>query len=132
MATYGSAKAITGVAAIDLSTFLYHFGVFTTTAGEFTSGTTTLSAQGRVDGIVGEAVATAGLPVQVVVADGGKAKVKLGATVTAGALVATAADGRAIAQGAGNGALAWGIFLEAGDANEIVSIQFIHKGQVNA
>ena len=49
----GNGLTISGVADIDLTAFLYQFGVFTST-GTFTSGTTTLSAQGRVDGIVSE------------------------------------------------------------------------------
>lgn len=131
MAVFESARAVTGIAAIDLSTFVYHFGVWTTTAGEFTSGTTTLSAQGRVDGIVGEGV-VADERLNVIVPDGAFVKVKAGATIAALDLIATAADGRAIEVGASNGDQIWGIAMTAGAANDIITIQFGFKGQINA
>jgi hypothetical protein len=130
MAYEQSCRAVTAIAGVDLSSLQYQFAVFDTD-GEVNSGGTNLTAQGRVDGIVGEAV-EAGKSFPLVLADGGKTMVKLGATVTAGQVVATAADGRAIARCTSNGDLGWGVFLEGGDANEIVPIQFAFKGQVNA
>jgi hypothetical protein len=130
MAYTESCKAVTMIAGVDLSSYQYHFCVVDTD-GEVNSGGSTLTAQGVVDGIVGEGVA-AGRSFPMVVPDGGVALVKLGATVTAAQLAATLADGRATAVGASNGNLAWGKFLEGGDANEIVPLLFTFKGQVNA
>lgn len=130
MSTEDQARAVSVIAAVDLSSLQYHFGIFTN-AGKVTSGGSTLSAQGRVDCIIGQAVKV-GEVCPVIIPNGGIALVKLGATLAAGALVATAADGRAVAQGASNGDLAWGILLEGGDANDVVRCQFVHKGQINA
>lgn len=127
MATYGDCRAISIEAGVDLSSFQYHFCVVKSD-GQADSGGTALSAQGIVNGIVGDPVATVGTPFTMVVPDGGRSKIKLGATLAAGAEVATAADGRAIAFVAGAGARAWGILLEGGDANEIMALQFYPSG----
>jgi len=128
MAFYDTCRAISRPAAIDLSAFQYQFCILDS-SGAVESGTTTLTAQGAVTGIVGEAV-TAGVAVPVVVPDGGIAKIKLGATLAAGALIATAADGRAIAHGATAGDICWGTLIEGGDADEIVPFQFMLTTQV--
>jgi hypothetical protein len=127
-----SCRAVSIPAAIDVSSFLGHFGIINS-AGRFTSGTTTLTAQGVVNGIISEASATAlDDPVTVTVPDGGITKVKLGATMTAGDPVATAADGRAIDPTAAAGSRTWGTLLESGVADDIVAMQFcltyVHPG----
>lgn len=132
MAFAQNSRNVTGIAAIDLSSLVYHFCVWTSTAQNVTSGTTTLTAQGQVDGIVGEGVAS-GEEVPVVIADGALVKVKSGAAVTAGDVVATAADGRCIARNATIGSQGWGVAITAaGAADEIITIQFGYKGHVNA
>lgn len=118
-----SCKSISAEAKIDLSSFQYHFAVWS--AGQITSGTTTLTAQGIVAGIVGEAVATVGDAVSLVVPDGGVAMIKLGATLAQGAKVAAAADGRAAAHGSTAGNICWGVLLEGGVAGDIVPMQFM-------
>ena len=131
MAFQVSCRSITGTAEIDLSTFQYHFCVYLTTTGKLTSGTTALTAQGKVDGIIGEGV-VADDAFSMVVQDGGIAMIKLGATLAVGAEISTAADGRAVAIGASNGNLKHGILLEGGDADDIVAFQFRFMGQINA
>ena len=123
----GNGFNISAVADVDLSALIGHFGVFTST-GTFTSGGTTLSAQGRVDGIVAEGV-LAGQTVPVTVADGDIVKLKLGATVSALAQLGTAADGRAIVA-TGAGAPIFAMALEGGDADEIIRAQFAFKGVI--
>ena len=130
MATFENCRSISRVAAVDLSALLYHFAVLDS-SGNATSGGTTLTAQGVVDGIVGEA-AVAGKAISLVVPDGGIAKVVCAGAITAGALVATDAAGFAIALGAGNGNLAWGRALETGAASRVIEIHFMFMGQVNA
>ena len=125
-----AARSVTAIAAIDLSALTHHFGIYTN-AGKVTSGTTTLTAQGRVDGVIGSGVA-ADRAFNFICPDGAIVPIKLGATLTAGARVATAADGRAVALGSSNGNQCWGILLEGGDANEIVPMKFQFSGQVNA
>lgn len=119
-----SAKSVSLEAAGDLSTLQYQFCLIDSN-GQVTSGGTNLTAQGQVDGIIGEGgVDAAGKAVNVIVPDGGIAMIKLGATLSAGAEVATAADGRAVAVGSSAGDRAWGTLLEGGAANEIVAMQF--------
>lgn len=123
MARYESCRSINAEAKIDLSSFQYHFGIWS--AGQITSGTTTLTAQGIVAGIIGEAVATAGNVFPLVVPDGGVALIKLGATLAQDAKVAAGADGRAVALGATGGDRCWGVLLEGGVAGDIVPMQFM-------
>ena len=130
MATSDYTRFVTKIAGVALTNYMYHFCIVDTD-GEVNSGGTTLTAQGRVDGIVGEAVPV-GMNFPMAIPDGGVAKVKCGDVVTAGQVLATAADGRAIPRGASNGNLGWGVAMEDGVADQIISMQFVNKGQINA
>ena len=123
MAFHVSARSITVEAAIDLSSFQYHFGYWT--GGQITSGTTALTAQGPVAGIIGEAVAAQGRSFGLIVPDCGIAMIKLSGTIAQDAVVATAADGRAVAFGTTAADQAWGVLLEGGVAGDIVAMQFM-------
>ena len=123
MASSNATRSVNAEAGVDLTGFLYQFAVFDSN-GQIVSGGTTLTAQGRVDGIIAEEVSVVGEVTSVVLPDGAIVKVKLGATLSAGALVATAADGRAIAVTTTAGDQTWGILLEGGVADDIVRMQF--------
>lgn len=91
------------------------------------------TAQGRVDGICAMSQATVGGKFPVVKPDGSLAKVEAGAAITRGDVVATDTSGRAITRTASNGDLGWGVATEAATAaGQFITIQFAHKGQVNA
>lgn len=85
------------------------------------------SAQGYVDGICGmDAEAGEAFPMNV--PDGGVSPVEAGAAVTAGALVATDASGRAIAWVDSAGNVAVGKALGAASAaGTLIPVQFAHK-----
>jgi hypothetical protein len=122
MSYYVSCRSITAQAAVDLSSLQYHFGAWS--SGQITSGGTNLTAQGLVAGIIGEAVSTAGNAFPLVVPDGGIAMIKLGATLSQGAVVATSAAGKAIAHGSTAGDRAWGVLLTGGVDDDVVPMQF--------
>lgn len=90
------------------------------------------SAQGRVDGISLEAASAQGKTLGMALPDGSVCKVMCGGSFSRGDRISTNNAGKAIALGSANGDLCWGVALEAGADGRIVSIQFAHKGQVNA
>lgn len=90
------------------------------------------SAQGRVDGVSLEAASAQGKTLGMGLPDGSIVKVMCGGSISRGGRVATNNAGKAIALGSSNGDLAWGIALEDGADGRIISIQFAHKGQINA
>jgi len=123
MATSEACRSVSLEAAGDLTGLLGHFCVVDSSA-QVDSGGTALVAQGVVDGIVGMEVDAQGKVTSMVLPDGAKAKIKLGATLSAGDLVATAADGRAVAHGSTAGDKAYGRLLQGGDADDIVTMLF--------
>ena len=87
------------------------------------------SAQGYVDGVSGMEIVTAdigdSLPMNLM--DGAIMKVELGATVSAGDLMATDTVGRAIVWVDAAGNVCIGKILAAGVLGDVVSCQCIHK-----
>lgn len=127
MATYDGVQSVSVVAGSAVS--LYRFLTLATDGKVDHSG----SAQGRVDGISAEAATGDGKVLPMILPTGAIAKVEVGTGgVTLGAIVATDASGKAIARGASNGDLGWGVAMDAGDAGDIIRIMFGFKGQVNA
>lgn len=123
MATEEKVNHITAVAGADLSAALYKFGVYDS-AGAIVVNST---AQGPVDGVIDENVAS-GSTFPLAVADGCIKKVMLGATLsTKGALVASDASGRAIAYVEAAGNVAVGKLIDTGVSGDICRIHFIHK-----
>jgi len=98
----------------------------TVTRGEFVSGAGTLSATLKPIGVCYDIDGT-----DCMVAISGTALVELGATLTAGALVVSDANGKAIAHTEdsdvvdGNDHLICAILLEGGDAGELVNAKLI-------
>lgn len=129
MSVSESARALSFLAGEDLTGDIYKFGVIDNT-GRLVVNTT---AQGSVDAIIGSEGIT-GEVVQGVVPDGGRAKVRAGGVIAVGGRVASDNAGLAIALGASNGNVAVGRYLGtvAAASGDIVEIQFVHKGQVNA
>lgn len=127
MAYLECCKAITAVAASDLSGKIYYFGVFNS-SGKLTASST---AGGEVDGIIGHAADGADRAATLVVPDGGVAMVISGAAVTAGSKVMSGSAGKAITA-ASSGSKIWGVALEAASASDqVIAIQFTYKGDVS-
>lgn len=123
MAGTNQAQAIPVVSGEDLTGDLYKFAVINS-SGQMVVNTT---AQGAVDGIVNEEVDAAGKGTSMLIPNGGRAKILLGATLAAGALVASGSDGRAVAAGATAGNKAVGRLMAGGDAGEVVDMLFAFK-----
>lgn len=122
MASYDNCGVISAVAGADLSAALYKFGVWNASQQVVVAS----SAQGQVDGIIGEAV-TSGQVTQLIKPDGGITKVMAGAAITAGAKVASDASGRAITYVEAVNNLCQGIAIDAAAAaGDIIRIQFSH------
>ncbi len=130
MASYENARHISILSGEDLTGDIYKFGVVDNT-GRVVVNTT---AQGVVDCIINDEVDAAGLVVKCQVPDGGRAKVLAGGVIAAGGLVASSNAGLAVALGAANGNVAVGRYLgsSACASGDVIEIQFVHKGQVNA
>lgn len=120
MAYQESTRSITAIAGTNVTK--HRFAVFAADGEVDHAGT----AQIVVDGIVGETV-SAGSNFPLIVPDGGVAMIELGATLAAGALVATNTSGQAIAHGSTAGDVAMGRLLEGGASGEIVAMQFCLK-----
>ena len=119
MAVYESCRSITATAGESLTAGIYKFGIYDS-SGNIVVQTT---AQGAVAGIVGMNVASGGT-FPLVVPDGGRAKVIAGATVAAGAKVATDTAGKAITwvDAAGNNAV--GHAVQSAVSGDVFAIQF--------
>lgn len=130
MSGYNTARQMSAVSGEDLTGDLFKFCVFNN-VGRVVVNTT---AQGVVDGIIAEEVNAAGLATAVILPDGGIALVKAGGVITPGGLVASDNAGLAIALGAANGNIAVGRYIGSANAasGDVIEIQFVHKGQVNA
>ena len=120
MATYESARSITGIVGSAITEYRF---VTLAADGQYDHSA---SAQGNVDGISGETVATVGRDFPLIVADGGLSKIEAGATVAVGDLVATDTVGRAITHVAAVDNVAVGRARTGGAIGEIISIQFMH------
>jgi len=81
-----------------------------------------------VDGIVAEDSILTADNVGIVVPDGGTAKVQAGGVITAGANVTTNASGQAVAAASTNAIVGTYIGSVSSAANDIIEIQFAHKG----
>lgn len=127
MATYSGVESVSVVAGSAVT--IYRFLTLASDGKVDHAG----SAQGRVDGISAETVSADGKVLPMILPTGAIAKVEVGSGgVSAGAIVATDNAGKAIARGASNGDLGWGVAIDAGDAGDIIRILFGFKGQVNA
>ena len=90
-------------------------------------------AQLRADGVTQEAASAAGKVIGIALPDGALVKVEAGAAVTRGADVSSDSTGRVLAIGSSNGNQKNGKAIEAATAaGDIIVIQFVNKGQVNA
>ena len=122
MAHYESARTITVEAGTAIEP--YRFLVLASDGQVDHAGT----AQVAVDGVSAEEQDTVGRDLPMAVPDGGVVKVEAGAAVTAGAMVATDNQGRAIAWVDAAGNVAVGKAMSAaGQAGDIISVQFVHK-----
>jgi hypothetical protein len=84
------------------------------------------SAQGLINGIAAETIATVGDALAMVIPNGAIAKIEAGAAVAINAKVASDATGRAITAVSGAGNYRGGIALDAASAaGEIIRIQFL-------
>lgn len=130
MSSAEATRAITLIAAADLSTKAFYFGKITNAHAQGGCDVHSV-AQKMPHGIIAEGVASGrtvglimpGCIAQAIVGSGG---------VTAAAKVAANSDGTLVAHGASNGDECCGIALETGVAGDIVSFYFAPLGQTNA
>ena len=108
----------------DLST---HQFKFMKVSGDFTVDLNTTNA-GNCLGVLQDKPNAAGVPANVMV--DGVTKVKLGATLTAGAEVMSNASGVAVAA-TGVNAVVMGVLLEGGASGEIVTMQLLRSAKAS-
>lgn len=80
-------------------------------------------AQGEADGVAAESQATVGASFPVALLDQAILKIELGASLSAGAVVASDASGKAIAAVSGAGNYRLGKLLDGGVSGDIVRLQ---------
>lgn len=123
MSTIESSRAVTRIALETLTKYRF---VRHGTAGRV--GHSVLTANGAVDGIVLEDGIVALDNVPIAIPDGGSAKVQAGGVIAVGAHVTTNGSGQAIAAASGNAIVGTHLGSVAAAANDIIEIQFAHKG----
>lgn len=121
MATYINPTTVTRTAGSAIT--IYRFVVFAAGDSKYDMVS---SAQGDFDGIAAEAAAADGDAFSMAIPNGSIVKVEAGAAVSAGAIVASDASGRAITAVSGLGNYTAGKALKAASAaGEIIEIQFL-------
>lgn len=122
MSSSQAVRAISGRARSALT--IYRFVVRDASSGDFdmVSG-----AQGEADGVAMETQATVGGSVAVALLDQAILKIELGASLSAGAVVASDTAGKAIAAVSGAGNYRLGKILDGGVSGDIVRISALKE-----
>ncbi|MGH3378311.1 MAG: hypothetical protein ACRDP6_26670 [Actinoallomurus sp.] len=117
MSSSQAVRAISGQARSAIT--IYRFVVRDAASAQFdvVSG-----AQGEADGVAMESQATVGGSFPVALLDQGILKIELGTTLSAGAVVASDASGKAIAAVSGAGNYRLGKILDGGASGDIVRL----------